>query len=272
MKKKRKAVFTNIIIFLAMVAILVPIATLFLWTFTERWAWPDLRPQVFSQRALTEILFRQGELLRIFASSILISTAVALLSAAIGVMTARALVFYRFAGKQVMYFFTILPFMVPATVLAMGAQGAFIKMGLNNTVAGVIVAHLLCSLPYAVHLLMDGTRAVGNRLEEQARVLGASPWQAFYKTSLPALTPVLFSAGTMSYIVSFSQYFLTLIIGGGNVKTFTIVMVPYLQSGNRNIACIYSVIFLGVTLVVFVLFERIAKRWTERAGGEFYAS
>ena len=69
---------------------------------------------------------------------------------------------------------TILPFMVPATVFAMGVQITFIKMGLNNTVTGVILAHLICSLPYAVRLMMDGTEAVGNRLEEQARVLGAS--------------------------------------------------------------------------------------------------
>ena len=82
---------------------------------------------------------------------------------------------------------------------------------------------------------------------------------------------MILSAVSMSYIISFSQYFLTLIIGGGNVKTFTIVMVPYLQSGNRNIASIYSVIFLGVTLLVFTVFEKIGKHWTKNSGGEFYS-
>ena len=33
----------------------------------------------------------------------------------------------------------------------------FIRMGLNNTMVGVIIAHLICSLPYAVRLLQDGT-------------------------------------------------------------------------------------------------------------------
>ena len=62
--------------------------------------------------------------------------------------------------------------MVPVTVFAMGVQIVFIKMRLNNTITGVIIAHLICSLPYAVRLLTDGTQAVGMRLEEQARVLG----------------------------------------------------------------------------------------------------
>ena len=57
----------------------------------------------------------------------------------------------------------------------------FIRLGLNNTVLGVIIAHLICSLPYAVHLLIDGTRAVGNRLEEQARVLGHLRFKHFIK-------------------------------------------------------------------------------------------
>ena len=73
--------------------------------------------------------------------------------------------------------------MVPATVFAMGIQITFIRMGLNNTVAGVILAHLIYSLPYAVRLIMDGTRAVGIALEEQARVLGAGPFQAFRRTT-----------------------------------------------------------------------------------------
>jgi len=61
-------------------------------------------------------------------------------------------------------------------------------------------------------------------------------------------------------------------IGGGNVKTFTILMVPYLQSGNRNIACIYSTLFLGVTLLVFGAFEWAAGRFMKHGGGEFYTS
>ena len=117
---------------------------------------------------------------------------------------------------------------------------------------------------------MDGTMAVGNGLEEQARVLGATPWKAFYKVTLPMLAPVMLSSFSMAYIVSFSQYFLTLLIGGGQVKTFTIVMVPLLQGGNRNIASVYSTVFLGVTLIIFGVFEWAAGRLGKNYGSEYY--
>lgn len=260
----------NAVLFLLAAVILLPCILLIVWAVTERWAWPDLIPQKFSFRAVKEVSGRRVELFRVFFSSVLISTAVAVLSAVIGVMTCRALVFYDFFGKRLLGFLTVLPFMVPSTVFAMGIQLTFIRLGLNNTVSGVILAHLICSLPYAVRLIMDGTRALGRGLEEQARVLGASPWQAFFRVALPVLAPVVLSAASMAYVVSFSQYFLTLMIGGGQVKTFSIVMVPYLQSGDRSIASVYSVLFLVVTLSVFGLYEWIGRRWTKDSEGGFY--
>lgn len=271
MRNKKRNPLISAIMMVVILCIILPMIVMLIWIFTERWAWPDLWPQVFSIRALEQILSRQEELASLFFSSILISTVVGILSIIVGLMTSRALICYEFFGKRITYFLTILPFMVPATVFAMGVQVTFIKMGLNNTITGVIIAHLICSLPYAVRLIMDGMEALGTGYEEQARVLGAAPLKAFCKVTLPVLAPVLVSALSMSYIVSFSQYFITLLIGGGAVKTFTIVMVPFLQSGDRNIACIYSVLFMGVTLIVFSGFEWIANKWSKNGDEAFYA-
>ena len=194
----------------------------------------------------------------------------AFLSVVIGTMTARALECYDFFGKRLFSFMSMLPFLVPGTVFAMGVQITFIKCGLSGTVLGVIIVHLICSLPYAVTLMQDGTRAMGVKLEEQARVLGAGALQAFFKVTLPNLFPVMLSAFSMAFVVSFSQYFLTLMIGGGNVKTFAIVMVPYLGSGERNFASIYSVIFLVIMLLVFGILEWIVGRFTKAQEVEYY--
>lgn len=161
-------------------------------------------------------------------------------------------------------------FLFREPVFAMGVQITFIKCGLSGTVQGVIIVHLICSLPYAVTLMQDGTRAMGVKLEEQARVLGAGALQAFFKVTFPNLFPVMLSAFSMAFVVSFSQYFLTLMIGGGNVKTFAIVMVPYLGSGERNFASIYSVIFLVIMLLVFGILEWIVGRFTKAQEVEYY--
>lgn len=268
--KKKQNIFENLIIAIFVLLIVLPLLTIVIWGFTERWAWPSLIPQEFSLRALHAVFRDRAELAKLFMSSIWISLVVAFLSVVIGLMTARALECYEFFGKKVFSFISILPFLVPASVFAMGIQITFIKMGLSGTVFGVMIVHLICSLPYAVMLIQDGMRALGTGLEEQARVLGAGPWKAFLKITLPNLFPVMLAAFSMSYIVSFSQYFLTLMIGGGSVKTFAIVMVPFLTSGERNFASVYSLIFLAITIIVFGVFEWIVSRLTKDQEVEYY--
>lgn len=268
--KSVKKIIGTIILTLLVLCILLPLLTILVWVVTERWTWPSLIPQTFSLRSVKAVLRDGKELAGLFASSVGISFVVAALSVVIGLLTARALELYDFIGKKAFSFLALLPFLVPGTVFAMGVQVTFIKLGLSGTVPGVVIAHLICSLPYAVILLQDGTKALGNRFEEQARVLGASARQAFFKVTLPNLLPVMLSAFSMAYIISFSQYFLTLMIGGGSVKTFTIVMVPYIQSGERNFASIYSLIFLVLTILIFGLFEWLVKRLSRDQEVEYY--
>lgn len=269
--KKIKKNKSKIILLLLAICILLPLLNIVMWAFTERWPWPKLLPEAYSIRGITQILARKDEMLELFMSSIILSMIVAILSVVIGIMTARAFVFYDFKGKNQIYFASILPFLIPCSVFAMGIHVTFIKLGLSNTILGVIIVHLIYSLPYATRLLMDGTQAVGNKLEEQAKVLGATTFQAFIKVTLPILSPVILSSLSMAYIVSFSQYFLTLLIGGGKVKTFTIVMFPYISSGDRNVVAAYTLVFLGITMIIFTFFNYIVSRFNKNVSRDFYS-
>ena len=88
-------------------------------------------------------------------------------------------------------------------------------------------------------------------------VLGAKPLRAFFQVTLPALLPGILSSMSMGFILSYSQYFTTLLVGGGRVKTLALVLVPYIQSGDRALSAVYSVAFVGSALLVFFLFEAL---------------
>lgn len=241
--------------------VLVPLAIVAVWAFTSSWPWPELLPQTFSDRGIVELFVTSRDLGETLAVSVGISLAVAALSTAVAAMAARALVSHRFVGKELFRFSTVLPFLIPATVFAMGVQVMFIRAGLANTVAGVIIAHTIVALPYAITIMSEVTAAAGEKLEQQARVSGAGPLRALFEVQMPLLVPGLLSAASLSYITSFSQYFLTLLVGGGTVKTFALVMFPYLASGDRTIASAYGVVFMAVTLGVFFLFELLLRRF-----------
>ena len=127
-------------------------------------------------------------------------------------------------------------------------------------VGGVILAHSIVALPYAMSIMCDVTRAAGRRMEEASLTCGAGRLSTLVHATLPSLAPGIASSLLMCYILSFSQYFLTLLIGGGTVRTFALVLFPYLGGGDRTIAGAYGIVFIAVTLTVFLVFELLIHK------------
>lgn len=128
--------------------VLGPVAIIVVWAFTASWPWPSLLPETFSARGIEELFGpaqRAGEVL---GASVGIALATAALTTAVATLAGRALSHYRFFGREALRFAVLLPFLIPATVFAMGVQVALIRAGLAGTVAGVVLAHSIVALPY----------------------------------------------------------------------------------------------------------------------------
>lgn len=260
MKNTDSNILLKFFLYLVLFTILVPIVILLIWTFTSQWPWPNLLPTAYSLRAIKEVFAPYAKVFSTLFSSILLSLSVAVLSAIIGTMTARALVFYNFSGKGLIDFLSISPNLVPSTVFAMGIHVIFIRMSLADTVLGVIIVHLIYTLPYSINIMKDLTQSIGMKMELQAYVLGASSLKSFIYITLPLLTPGILASISMAYITSFSQYFITLLIGGGKVKTFSVLMVPLIAKGDRSLSSAYALVFVISTLLVFIIIDKIIKK------------
>ncbi len=253
----RKHYLMKLVLILTLLCIFIPMAVLLLWSVTERWPWPSLWPESYSLRTVKELLFGSANLPKLLFSSISLALIVAVLGTVIGLMTARATELYQFRGKKLVHLASFLPLLVPGTVFAMGIQITLIRLGLSDTITGVVLVHLIAAVPYCITIMTDVTRAVGKKLEEQAMVLGAPPFRAFWLVTMPCLKSGILSSMSMGFIISYSQYFTTLMAGGGRVKTIALVLVPYIQSGDRALSAVYSIAFVGSALLVFFLFEGV---------------
>ena len=96
-----------------------------------------------------------------------------------------------------------------------------------DTIAGVILVHTVSALPYCATIMEGVTATCGAVHEEQAQVLGASPLRAFIYAALPQLKSGILASLSMAFIISYSQYFTTLIIGGGRIKTLSLIHIFY---------------------------------------------
>lgn len=248
------------VVVIDLLLVALAIGLIAVWAFSDRWSWPDLLPQSMSLRGMREVLFG-GNGMALLGGSVAIALCVAVITTIVATLAARAVCLHEWRGRTVFNFALLTPFLIPSTVFAMGVQVLFIQVGLARTLPGVVLAHAIVALPYACAIMIDVTRAVGSRLDDAARTCGAGPLNMAFSVTLPQLMPGILSALSMSYIISFSQYFLTLLIGGGAVRTFATVMFPYLVGGDRTIAAAYGLVFIVVTFGVFLLFEALLARF-----------
>lgn len=260
-RRRRERFIAKTLVAVQGVVVALPIAIIVVWAFANSWPWPDLLPQDFTLRGIEQALSgRQNMGLDTLGLSVLIACVVGALSTLIGALAARATTHFVWKGRTIFEFANFLPFLIPTTVFAMGIQVVFLRIGIGRTIGGVILAHTIVALPYAVTLMVEITKAAGTSSEDAARTLGANHWQMLHNVTVPQLLPGILSSFSMCYIISFSQYFLTLLVGGGRVNTFVLVLFPYLTGGDRTIACAYSLVFLAVTFAVFLIFELLLRK------------
>lgn len=259
--KKTRSFAISLILYSAVFLLLFPILILILWSFAKSWAWPYLLPEELSLRGFQNVIRSGNNMGNILLCSICLSLTVTVVTLALSIPAAKALGFYNFKGKKLVKMLVLAPLIVPTVSVSMGIHLVFMRMGLANTFLGVVLVHLLPCLPYGVRILTDVFEIIGEKTELQARVLGAKPLQVFFYITLPMIMPGVLSAGSLIFIVSFSQYFLTFLIGGGRVMTLPLVMFPYIQGGDRIMASSYSLVFLATALFLLIFLERMVKSY-----------
>jgi putative spermidine/putrescine transport system permease protein len=236
--------------------LVLPLLPLAIWSFAHGWRFPDLLPQAWSLKAWAFALGPGSGVLQSLGVTTGIALATTLLAALVGVPAGRALGQYRFRGKGLVTLLLLAPAFLPGIAVVFGLHGIFLRLGLVGTVPGVILAHLIPVLPYMVLVMATVFSRLDPDFEAQARSLGATPWQTFRNVTLPAILPGLMTAALFAFLVSWSQYLLTLAIGGGRVQTLPLLLFSFSSAGRNDITGAIALIYILPGLLVILLTAR----------------
>jgi putative spermidine/putrescine transport system permease protein len=235
----------KILFFSLLLAILLPFLPLVLWSISERWLYPELLPQAFGPRAWSYVFGTAGnQIVSGLVASFSLALTTTIVSLILGIPAGRALGLYDFSGKKLISLLLILPIIVPPLSVAMGLHLWFIRLGLAETFAGVVLIHLTFCLPYTIFVIWGVFTDYNPDFEEQARSLGASPVKVVLQVMLPLILPGITVAALFSFLLSWSQYLSTLIIGGGKMLTLPILLFALMDSGDRPVAAAVSLVFI----------------------------
>jgi putative spermidine/putrescine transport system permease protein len=234
----------------------LPFASVIIWSIAAGWRFPDVLPAKYSLRGYKVAFEPNGDMVRGIFTSTIIALIVGILATCIGTAAARAIAMYNFRLKKVFQFLVLAPLIVPSLAVTMGIQVLFIKYGLANSIQGVILAHLIPTIPYVV-MIMSGIFSNFDRsYEEQGQVLGASRMKVLLKITFPIVLPGLAVSFLFAFVISWSEYILTLLVGGGVVITLPMALFSYLGGSDLPL--------VGAAALVFMIPPLILLRFTSK--------
>ncbi len=202
--------------------------------------------------------------------SLIAATLATFFAVLIGLPSAYALSRFQFIGKQVIDTFLEIPMII--SPIALGASFLiFFNTPLGELiqnkgiffvfeVPGIILAQFATIAGLATRLMKASLDEISPRYEAVARSLGSSPWQAFYRITLPLSFRGLLASVILSWAKAFGEFGATVTLAGampGKTETMPIAIYTSLASADINRAIILILILVG-----FGLLTLYAVRWT----------
>jgi multiple sugar transport system permease protein len=180
----------------------------------------------------------------------------ALISVSLGTLGAFGLSRGRFKQEENISFWIISTRMAPAVVVIVPLYYIFRRIGVLQTLPGLVLAYTTFNLPFALWLIKGFFDDIPVEIEEAAFVDGDTHWKVFGKIALPLAKPGIVSAFVLCVLLSWNDFLFAAILGGAPAKTVPVGITElqttsYIKWGPINAATIILVvpmIFLGILI------------------------
>lgn len=245
----------RVFILLILIFFTVPPAVLLVHSFVPVWNYPSVIPGNFGFRSFSYVYEQNRDILLSLASSLAYSMVTVIFTVVLTVLPAQVFARREFKGRVFLETVLIAPALLPSISYAMGAHYFFLKTGLSDSFIGLVLVLSAMSYPYMLRALTAGFIAVGEEYALCAKNLGAGFFRTMFMIELPMILPSVISGGTVVFLVSFSEYFLVFLIGGGVVPSYSGYLFPFLNSSEHSIASLLTLIFLIVPFLLFLVIE-----------------
>lgn len=203
--------------------------------------------------------------------SLQVGIVVALISVTLGTLAALGITRGRFAGRAALQAFVLSPLIVPVIIIAVGLYYMFSFFRLNATFTALVIAHTCITFPYATVVIAASLEKFDVRLERVAMSLGASPFTALVRVTLPIISPGLIVAGLFTFLISFDEVVLSIFVSGPQTATLPRKMWEGIRFEINPTITAVSTLMLLFSAVVMLVCEVVRRKLTrsgapERAG------
>jgi multiple sugar transport system permease protein len=219
---------------------------------------PRLVTASFSFDAYRKILGNGGQL-RFFLNSYIVAFAVTILTLLVALLAGYAFSRFTFPLQKTINAVIVSVQAVPPITLVIPYFGLVVALGLYNTYPGLILTHMVFTLPYAIIMTTAYLNTLPRELDESVKVDGGTSWTALWRILVPISVPGLIAVGVYTFMISWNEYLFALTLTRtDDMRTVPIgiqlLMGQHSYEWNQMMAM--SILGSVPVLVLFLLFQR----------------
>lgn len=144
--------------------------------------------------------------MRWFLNSVIVTLGSTVISIVISTLAAYSLTRFRYWGRNVVPYFSLLGYMVPSIIFVFPLFLVMVRLDLTDSLWSLVLGYVCISLPFCMWLMWAFMRSIPIEIEEAALIDGASRLQVFSQVVIPTALPGIIAASIFSMIVSWNDY------------------------------------------------------------------
>jgi len=198
-------------------------------------------------------LLDRPDILSGLRNSLIVGVTSTIIATILGTMLALALSRHRFRGRGAMESLLYVPLVTPEIVVGISLLVMFAAAGIRLGLATIVVAHVAFSVSFVTVVVRARLAGMDEHLEEAAMTLGAGPWRAFRRVTLPVIMPGVVAGALLAFTLSFDDYVITSFVAGSGSSTLPVVIYGMVRRNiDPTVNAVSTIVLLVTTLLIYL--------------------
>jgi iron(III) transport system permease protein len=250
------------------IALISPIATLILVSFSRDGSWTtQTLPPAYTSANFLRIA-GDDSARSVFVNSLLMA-GIAALAALVWsfCVTALTATGERRRWKRLVNLLVLIPWALPGTVVALTVAEAY---GQPNALTGSFilvgtfwilpVVYFLRFMPLVVRAVQASMEQMDRALEEAASVLGANWWRRFWRVRLPLVAPGALAGTLLAFVIALGEYVASVLVFTPANRPISIAIASAMRDFNLGTAAAFGVVLIVMIALAMVVAGRLERK------------
>ena len=199
------------------------------------------------------------------ANSVMIAIGTVLLTVIVSVPAGYGFSKFKFPGQSILFVLIMATMMIPFQSILTPLFLLLTKLGLQNTLAGLVLIYVTLQLPFSIFMMRNAFDAVPKEIEEAARIDGARDLRLLVRVLLPLVFPGIVTVALFAFLAAWNEFLAALILLTDQDKFTLPILMTAVRSGRFG-AVNWGAVQAGVTvmmipcLILFLALQRFYIR------------